>query len=276
MNKKLVECELGHKEHKSLLVDVNLQGESVVWDYPAIPDRLAKSFKMWVYDQPQYKYVRGLFCPGTDDVCLSLMLNKIWEGFETFLVMDLLSKRKNSNALVLDFGCQLGYFSLIAASFGCTVWAYDAFKESVDKLLLSKVENNLSGYITTNIIWVDENTKCIDISPFKEVELIKIDIEGAEQHAIRMCYEYIERKVVNCILMEVSPCFNDSYPELTARIMGCGYDAFLVPGKSGPETKKRFENDCWGTLEREFKITDVAKSFDGMYQENIMFRRIDG
>ena len=59
------------------------------------------------------------------------------------------------------------------------------------------------------------------------MRLVKMDIEGAEEHALRVVWPLVKAGLVDHLLIELSPVFNDSYPALVDMIRGEGYRAWL-------------------------------------------------
>lgn len=203
-------------------VTVTLKGQPIVWEWPAIPDSISRSFDIEVYDTDKRP----------DEFSLSINVNGCYEGFETFTLLHLLE-----GGIVYDFGAHLGWYSLLAASCGCDVTAYD---ENADALKILERSAKRNGYdIKTRVMKFDASTKP---APFKkEVEFLKADVEGAEEHVVRYCRKLFEKQLVKYALLEISPCFNDSYPALVKQVIDWGYDAFVMPTKPPALVREAFE-----------------------------------
>jgi hypothetical protein len=119
-------------------------------------------------------------------------------------------------------GSHIGWFSRLALSKGFAVLGFEGVSENID---LAKV--NAPRAVFTKM-WFDENTKPSNL--IYEADLIKMDIEGMEQHAVRYFEKSFESGKIKNALIEISPVFNDSYPALTQRMINWGYEVFLVDG----------------------------------------------
>lgn len=220
-------CEAKHPTHNTLLVDT-VQG------------------KMNVYDYDKYSGFNG-YCTGQDDVSRTLRDTGQWEKTETQLVTDLLENGDRNN-IVIDFGVHVGWFSLLAAKMGYTVIGYEGEPENVITANKNMKLHNVDKLVTINEEWVGESNTEI---PDHDVELVKCDIEGNEQYAVKMIKTLLKNKKIKNIVMEISPTFNDSYPTLVDFIKSCGYSAW--------------------------DIEDMTKEFNGVYdfpQTNFLFKRV--
>lgn len=199
-------CSFGHKSHKTKVVNTKLG-------------------PMTVYDVDHYMDLPPGYCPGRDDISRTLINQQPWEKevsarFESIV-------RNGNSVVVWDIGAQIGWFTRLAQNLGCVVAAIEGSQENLALLR----ENSNPGTIIIDT-WFDENTEPLARSKMEKViwdsphpyaiELVKIDIEGAEQHAIRFL-EPILQDVKN-IIMEVSPVFNDSYPDLLKKLENEGFD----------------------------------------------------
>lgn len=200
-NKAWQKCEAGHKSHDIITVPTDL-GD------------------MFIYDFEKYMGFDG-YCSGQDDISKTLKLYGRWEVEETALVRRVL-ETGNREALIIDVGAHVGWFSKLAQSMGYTnIKGYEADTENIELYL----KNTGTKCEITNI-WFDENAEV----EFKagRVELLKIDIEGAERHAINTLRHTIP--LVDNILIEVSPVFNDSYPDLIESLRADGFKVFNMDG----------------------------------------------
>ena len=271
MNRVL--CELGHDSHEVELINVCLRGQPVVREYPAIPDHLATEFSMWVYKHVGYEGAQG-YCPARDDVCLSLEKNRIWEGYETLLALEIFHCGDRSQ-IVLDFGAQLGWYSLLAAKAGYWTLAFDAYEENLKHLWNSAVVNKLDHTIMPVCLWLDEKTTPARFNWKNDnVLFLKADVEGAEEHVIRHCWQLIKDRKVQYLLLEISPCFNNSYLQIMLDLWKAGYDAFLVPSKPSKEVRDSFSAGPLGAIQDCLICPgDYAPFIADTYQENVLFIR---
>src|SRR5687767_7988538 len=112
-------CEAGHDLHATAAVDVDLS-ERTVPDYPLIPGRLGRAFRLTVYEAPSYQGTLG-YCTGDDEFSRSILVNNCWEGFETRAVLELFAMP--GAGCVLDFGSHVGWYSILAGLWGRTALA---------------------------------------------------------------------------------------------------------------------------------------------------------
>lgn len=210
-------CQAGHEYHSRVVVDTQIG-------------------KMVVYDWNKYKDFKG-YCTGQDDISRTLLNIGIWEKNVTSLITAILIEGEE-NGLFIDIGCNVGWYSRIARSFGYRVEAYDGDKEH-----LELVAQNAEGSVLKNV-WFDGNTR--ERVGSEGIELIKCDIEGNEQYAIKHFENYLRNKLVKNIVMEVSPIFNNSYPQLINKIVSYGYEAFEIDGMTKFDFNFNFpQKDIW-------------------------------
>lgn len=254
-----------HSKHDSIAIDINLTG---------IPENLPDvcsfencqlKFKMKVFDWEKYANTEGL-CPADDIVSRSLVEQGVWEAYETLLMLDILTKNQG---LVVDIGSQVGWYSLIAALGGCPVVAYDALEENIKIIQESARLNKLD--ITTHQEWIGEETQ---EQPVQEIRFLKSDIEGNEQYVFKMYKRSFKARTIDYALLEISPCFNDSYPKLIKDIMDCGYDVYQVPGKRWEHTEE-FSKEPLQTLFKYPIIKNLDEYIRSVRQENFLFVRQD-
>ena len=103
--------------------------------------------------------------------------------------------------------------------------------------------------ITAHLVWVDADAYC-EI-PAGPIRLVKVDLEGNDDQAIRCLGPALQEGRVEELVVEISPCFNDRYPALVERMRGWGYEAYRSDGRP-------FDGD-WG-----------------FHQDNFWFRRANG
>lgn len=190
-------CQAGHESHSRTVVDTQLE-------------------EMMIYNYKKYMGYKG-YCTGQDDVSRTLDLYGVWEPTETQEIRKVLNKH-NQYKLFVDVGAHIGWYSLLASRLGYKVLAYEADPENC------KVLNINCPSAEVEKLWIDENTKPID--EVMDIELLKIDIEGSERHAIKMFEKSIEAGTIKNIHMEVSPVFNDTYPVLIDYLEGVDYEVF--------------------------------------------------
>lgn len=249
---KYVTCQAGHDSHETKTVQAQgLQYQVYDWE----------SYFQTVDGNEVIPRWPDKVCQGQDIISYSLDRAKVWEKRETELVKELLSDG-DRNSYVLDFGSQIGYYSILAASMGYPVVSYDSSPENLELLKKSAELNGLSDKIRPVRCWIDEEWShgtfnWGEAGKVKKIRLVKVDIEGAEQYAIKYLSKQFEDKVIEYALIEVSPVFNDSYPDLVEWIVEKGYRCYQV------------NDDGLYEIPSEGRREYVA----GLRQENFLFSR---
>jgi len=201
------------------------------------------------------------YCPAQDVVSQAIDLNGTWERHESLLYLDILKHGLPDPGKVIDFGCHLGWYSTIADRLGYDVTAIDVNAENA---LLARLN---APTATVHLGVVDEHA---EILPAEKIRCVKIDLEGAEQWAVRMIEPSLEYRLCDFILMEVSPVFNTGYPALVDRIQSYGYDVYLVPSNDR-DAPARFQD-------HPLKSVLTGPTFDpglipDLHQVDVMFTR---
>lgn len=197
-------CQAGHliHSHRTVMTDVG---------------------SMVVYDWEQYMDFEG-FCTGQDDVSMTLCQTGTWDKPIKELI-ERLTFGRQEKGMFIDVGSHVGYFSRLAANYHMPVMAYEAESESV-AILRENVPT-----ADAHQIWFDEKTEQAIFNPYLKVDIMKLDIEGSEQYAIRYFWHMILNDQIENIIMEVSPTFNDSYPELLRQLERQGYTIRELSGE---------------------------------------------
>ena len=196
-------CQLNHGKHDIKIAETSL-GE------------------MWVYDVEKYNMHSGYYCTGQDAVSGSLIAQGSWEDIDTKVIKKILFDGSRQNT-VIDFGCHIGWYSLMAAQMGYQVISIDGDEENLELLQKNADRLGVGAYITPVHAWVDENLKQIEYLG-KNIELIKIDLEGKDPEAIRVVEKILP--YTKNLYVEISPVFNDRYPEMVNYLIEQGFKAF--------------------------------------------------
>lgn len=167
---------------------------------------------MYVYDYEKFKGQTGTYCPAQDATSESIDSQGSWEDRDTAVIKPILES-SDLDKIVIDAGCHVGWYTVMAANLGYKVVAIDGDAENLRLLKMNLELHDLTDLVEVHHLWFDESTK---LKETRSVKLMKIDIEGAERHAIEVFKPLIEAGKVENIYLEVSPEFNDSYPALLA------------------------------------------------------------
>lgn len=213
------DCHAGHKFHDRIVVDTFL-GE------------------MLVYDWEKYKDQKNVYCTGQDDISRTLINTGVWEDAIYGLFSRLL-ERGNKRNVVIDIGSNIGWYSRMADWKGYVVHSYDGNEEHIDVL-----KQNCPKAIE-HFIWFDDKTEKQNIP--NGIEIWKCDIEGNEQYAVKAFEDAFENKQIKNIIIEVSPTFNGSYPELIKKIVNYGYTPHEIMGEPFNMKFDFIQKDLWLT-----------------------------
>lgn len=200
-------CDAGHDTHQTRVVHVE------------IPDF---NGPMTVFDAEVYRNTYG-YCPGDDDVSRTLILYGVWEPIETRFFTDALQRNPG---MVIDFGSQIGWYSMLATATGHDVFAIEGVPEHQRMTWINAGGRGAALWQAQH--WLDERTPTLPASDAPRISVVKMDVEGAERHAMRCIRELLDAELVPNVLMEVSPTFNDSYPALVADLLDRGFRAVAL------------------------------------------------
>lgn len=270
-------CHNGHDLHTIKTIDIDLEGTyRGIHDVPSIPDRLADHFKLQIYKWEDYcddtfsTYKE--YCNAQDSISWSLDVQGVFEGWEVVLVRDILS-RGDRNDVVIDYGSHIGWYAIQAARFGYAVAAIDADYECNKMVLENAKLNDVSDRIFVYGGYVDQTSPAL-LSDAEVVHFWKCDIEGLDKYAYAMSKELFKAKKINYAMLEVSPCFNDSYTDLVKNIVGCGYSVYQVPHKGAPFMNEYSEYPI-ETLKKygEIQVSKIEEYMSSIRQEDLIFIR---
>lgn len=192
-------CEAGHKRHQSVQTRT-IQGAFRVWNWEL------------------YRGQAGKYCTGQDDVSQTLLRLGVWEKDET----EAIAARLAPGDVFLDFGAHIGWFSVLAASRGASVHAFEGDAENLDLLRENARLHGVAERVTAHLIWIDGNAR-VEL-PEGPLRLAKIDLEGNDDHAVRLLEPALADGRLEELVVEVSPCFNGRYPAMVELLQGYGYE----------------------------------------------------
>lgn len=263
-------CQRHHDTHDRISVAVDLGRGHGYHDYPAVPERLARRFEVLVYDWSRYQ-TPGPYCPAHDAVSETIDTLDVWEPAETIAVLSA-CEAAAPGSIMIDFGAQLGWFSLLAASCGLDVIAYEADPVNVDTLRHSLDLNGWASRVGIVAGRVGPDTPPLEGNG--RVALAKIDLEGAEPDAIRVLWPLIEQGLVDHLLVEVSPVFHDGYPAMCRDLVEAGYRMRVIPDKAmPPPPMDDLPHDLGPDLGSD--VPAMVAEVAGWHQKNVWFHRVD-
>lgn len=176
-------CEFGHSHHDTMTVSVNFPSQMTVQ----------------VFNWMRYETSVPGYCSGKDEISKGIQSDGAWERQESRLVWDFLKTGDNTSSVVLDFGAHIGWYSMLATSLSYETLAIDAGPEHLELLGW-----NVRGDVVTCRGWIDENKPVIPAKGVR-VRLLKVDVEGMENEALRICGDLFAATLVDSVLMEVNP-----------------------------------------------------------------------
>lgn len=200
------ECDLNHGTHDVLQVPT-VQG----------------TFN--VFDAPKYAVHPGFYCPGQDAISDRLIVEGFWEKDDSKPIAEILELGDRSR-LVIDFGSHIGWYTIMAAKLGYDVLAIDADAENLRLLAANAELRGMQDRITIRHAWVN-GSFTLDVD--RDVELVKIDLEGNDSLAVDACWPFIDR--VENLYVEISPVFNAGYPALVQKLRDAGFTAYWTDGR---------------------------------------------
>jgi hypothetical protein len=259
-------CSVGHQSHSRTLVDRNICGIEVTYQ---------------IYDWREYFITvdgnetvseHGKYCTGQDIISYCIDKQEVWEAEETAVQVAIL--RETTSGIMLDIGSHIGYYSMLAAKLGYTVASFDSSQENLALLHESAEVNQVVDKIHPYLCLLDDQVPILSRDA-EEVQLVKIDIEGAERHAIQMCADLIGGRKIKYLIMEVSPVFNDTYPALVETIAGQGYDVYQIPTDKNWEHYQGFLDNPLVALKHYCQVPEAGRKeyVAGLHQENFVFVR---
>lgn len=204
-----VVCEAGHDRHLTQVIPVVIG---------------SRASSLIAFKADAYEGTLG-YCPGDDDVSRTLALYGHWETAGTEMFEQALA---HTEGAVIDFGTHVGWYTMHALLEGREVLAVEAVSEHEELTALNAKRHGFTTRLHQAHCWVNNMTRELPWEGAPQIAIAKIDIEGNEQWAIASLGHLISRGLVRNIMLEVSPCFNDSYPAIVDHLMNMGYRAAVI------------------------------------------------
>lgn len=190
--------------------------------------------KMIVFDWKKYAGQAGIYCTGQSALSETLDKSDHWEHRLYPRVREIL-RTGDKDRIVLDAGANVGWYSRMAVLAGYDVIAFEGDREMAEVCRLNVPEADV------RTIWFEKGMRKFQSD--KPIEFLKLDLEGAEEHAISY-FRNILFQTKN-ILIEVSPVFNDSYPRLLEYLRKFGFKAYEIAGTPFDYKYDFEQKDLW-------------------------------
>jgi len=243
-------CRAGHDAHETQIV---------------FPDRryfAGRNIGFTTYDWAQYLDKYDCYCTGQDVISRQIDVDGAWERNESQLFADVCAGDRPG--IVVDYGCQIGWYSTIAAAHQRFVIAVDVSPENLRLATLNMRAAGWDHWLAVNG-WVDESALPVDADV--HIRAAKLDIEGAEIHAVRQLAQPLAAGHVDYLFIEISPVFNDTYRALIAALVAWDYVPFRVPEKD------QLRSLALQTLVVKYQIGDIDEFLEGLNQTDVVFIR---
>lgn len=228
-------CKRGCEHHATVDQRISIGGPTRYRDLTSIPTRFTQQFDLEIWDTRITPVDGGPYCPARDAVSETILSHGVWEPAETAVL--LMCFEQHPGGLFIDFGSQIGWFSTLALLSNMNVLALDADPDCVDLTYrnLVRAAPLLSSFGS------HRERLGPDVIPFsyddERVRLpivAKIDVEGAEQYAVRKLQPLIDGGFVRYMLIEMSPVFNETYLALAHGLMDQRFVGYEMPAKRTP------------------------------------------
>jgi hypothetical protein len=230
-----------------------------------------KDIKIFDYFYYSKKYQNQSQSLGLDIICKCLKKDGCWEPFQTEITREILTEK--TEGVFLDLGCHIGYYSILASSLGIKTYSVDGnnkflnlFRESIKINSLENIE------IINSVISSDFDLELfISKHNINQIKLIKMDLEGSETNIIKLFEPLFLNKKINNLIIEISPKFNNDYPELCRYIFNHGFKIYDI-GLS-PQRKLLEETNHLNEL-NHLPIEDINNYISNLEfeQSNFLFR----
>jgi hypothetical protein len=266
-----IRCQRDHAEHYRKVVTVDLSKPHKYHDYPQVPAHLACRFPLaiWTWEHQDYEEV-GLYCPAHDAVSRTIDELGIWEPAETILTLSILS-HADPDSLFVDMGSQIGWFCALACQARRDAIAFEADPECMALIRWNMKLNDWDDHVAYRLERISPLTQAMP--PGRRIALAKIDVEGAEDDAVRVLQPSIDAGLVDHLLLEASPCFADYYGDLIVSLVDGGYDLFEMPEKSLPPARfEEFPRDLEPTR-LAGPLADLRAEVNSWHQKNVLLSR---
>lgn len=164
------------------------------------------------------EWISGYHVPENDLLSHEIRKIGVWEPVQTELFLEILAKLKSSDEVV-DVGAHIGYYTIIAASKGFNVHAFEP-QNIYHKTLQTNVQgNNLGKKVSAVKSYVSnynqnkDNSVTVTLDHYFEhpskIGLLKINVLGHEPEVIAGAKNLLAHKDIDAIIIHVYPNFRE-------------------------------------------------------------------
>jgi hypothetical protein len=265
-----IACERGCTEHRTKRAIVELFGQTRYGDYPPIPEDLWDVFFIDVFDIEAQGDGDG-YCPSADAVSWNLDQFRIWEPVETITLLRCMQELPE--AVFVDIGAHIGYYSLLALRRGIPTLAIEADLD-ISRILIDNMKDYEYGAVREGRVGsgfaFDWSTLSTPGSDHPDL-IVKIDVEGAERDAVALLGGPIKAGRVKYALIEISPRFGPGYDALVTRMIDRGYRCFEMPPKADPPHPLDDIRHDLLPFEVRGSVAQINAIVNGWEQRNVLF-----
>jgi FkbM family methyltransferase len=205
-----------------------------------------------------------------DYISKSIIDFKTWEPRITCLMNNIINKNEYSENIILDIGCNIGYYTLITQKYNSIshVYSVDGNNMNINLLKLSCGINNISNTTLINKVISDKpgesfetanqdlvdrvnnigglsykksenNTdilsttidELIEKNKVTNILIMKIDIEGGELNSLKGATTTLKTNIIKNIIIEISPKFNNDSKAILDILHENEYDLYNIPNQ---------------------------------------------
>jgi hypothetical protein len=222
-------------EHVTFDVEVDLSERHGYLNFAPIPERLwVEPFKMEAWDWTKAAEasvpLEHVWCPMRCAISQTIAEHGIWEPPETLALLNLFEAARLSGErwTFIDVGAQIGWFSILALKSGLHVLPIEGDPE-VAKICLRNMirhapKDDNPGVLVRRI--GPRSRPILNTTP----SIVKIDIEGSEEDALRVLWSNFEQGKVKAALIELTPHFGVDVEGIADQMINdFGMGAILLP-----------------------------------------------
>ncbi len=233
-----------------------------------------------------------------DAVTEAIREHGCWEPDETEIILELLPPSQAGSGYFVDVGAQLGYYSLIAASRGYKVIAFeydiDVYATLVENVRLNGFQGLITPYrryVCDTSDGLGKGVPRVSIDSIADdfrfasygIRLLKVDVEGFDPLVIRGAMECFRQGSIHAAIVEISPKFEtktpfSQYARMAADVASLGYAVYDIG--IAPKRRLSDRHDHLGRLAghelTSFDEAELRAMIGAKGQTNFLFVRTAG